>query len=175
MAMPVAVGVVALFLQINPNLTPNLVKAIFMYTAQQLPGYNMFEQGAGQLNIEGAVRLAYLICIDLPANPQLGSPLLSTKTTLSAQTTLAGYTFVWGQGLSAGHIYVKGMNLITLYQKIYQIGVLLGAGMLVSDGVFVADGVLIADRSSAPFSLTTGDNTSAMPVNADATVDYLDF
>ena len=31
---------------------------ILMYTAQQLPNFNMFEQGAGQLNVDGAVRLA---------------------------------------------------------------------------------------------------------------------
>ena len=44
MAAPVAAGAAALLLQINPQLTPNLVKAIMMYTAQPLAGYNMLEQ-----------------------------------------------------------------------------------------------------------------------------------
>jgi subtilisin family serine protease len=41
MATPVAAGTAALMLQANPSLTPNLVKALLMYTAQPLPGYNM--------------------------------------------------------------------------------------------------------------------------------------
>ena len=60
MATPIAAGTAALMLQANPSLTPNLVKAILMYTAQPLAGFNMLEQGAGQVNIEGAVRLARL-------------------------------------------------------------------------------------------------------------------
>ena len=37
MAAPVVAGTVALMLQANPNLTPNLVKAILQYTAQDVP------------------------------------------------------------------------------------------------------------------------------------------
>ena len=55
-AAPVVAGAAAILLQVNPNLTPNLIKAILMYTAQPLAGFNTFEQGAGQINIEGAVR-----------------------------------------------------------------------------------------------------------------------
>src|SRR4029079_2718055 len=43
MATPVAAGTAALMLQANPSLTPNLIKALLMYTAQPLAGYNMFE------------------------------------------------------------------------------------------------------------------------------------
>ena len=58
MAAPVVSGTVALMLQANPNLTPNLIKAILQYTAQVYPGYNTLRQGAGFLNTLGAVRLA---------------------------------------------------------------------------------------------------------------------
>ena len=58
MAAPVVSGTVALMLQANPNLTPNLIKAILQYTAQQYPGYKPARQGAGFLNTLGAVRLA---------------------------------------------------------------------------------------------------------------------
>jgi hypothetical protein len=58
MAAPVVAGTVALMLQANPTLTPNLIKAILQYTAQQYPGYNTLRQGAGFLNTLGAVRLA---------------------------------------------------------------------------------------------------------------------
>ena len=49
MATPVVSGTVALMLQANPKLTPNMVKMILMYTAQPLAGFNHLEQGAGQL------------------------------------------------------------------------------------------------------------------------------
>jgi serine protease AprX len=58
MAAPVVTGTVALMLQANPNLTPNLVKAILQYTAQHYSGYDALTQGAGFLNTLGAVRLA---------------------------------------------------------------------------------------------------------------------
>src|SRR5581483_10267004 len=57
MAAPVVAGAAALLVQANPGLTPNLVKAILIYSAQPLQGVNTFEQGAGLLNVEGAVRI----------------------------------------------------------------------------------------------------------------------
>src|SRR5262249_30186504 len=55
---PVVAGVAAMMLEANPNLTPGLVKAILMYTASPLRGFNTYEQGAGEVNAEGAVRIA---------------------------------------------------------------------------------------------------------------------
>jgi serine protease AprX len=57
MAAPVVTGTVALMLQANPNLTPNLVKAIIEYTAQDMH-YDALTQGAGFINAKGAVDLA---------------------------------------------------------------------------------------------------------------------
>jgi len=58
MAAPVVSGTIALMLQANPNLTPNLIKAILQYTAQIYPGYSALREGAGFLNSLGAVQLA---------------------------------------------------------------------------------------------------------------------
>lgn len=58
MAAPVVAGSVALMLQANPSLTPNLVKAMLQYTAQPYPGYDALTQGTGFLNTWGAVDLA---------------------------------------------------------------------------------------------------------------------
>jgi len=74
MATPVVTGVVALMLQANPALTPNAVKAILQYTAQEYPGYKPLEQGAGFLNAVGAVRLARHY-----ATAQPGAPLPDQK------------------------------------------------------------------------------------------------
>src|SRR3954468_17695608 len=70
MAAPVVTGTVALMLQANPNLTPNLIKALLQYTAQEYPGYNALRQGAGFLNTLGAVRLAKFY-----ANPKAGAKM----------------------------------------------------------------------------------------------------
>src|SRR4029450_7812459 len=53
MAAPMVTGTVALMMQANPNLTPNLAKAIIEYTAQRY-NYSSLSQGAGFLNTEGA-------------------------------------------------------------------------------------------------------------------------
>lgn len=58
MAAPVVTGTIALMLEANPSLTPNLVKAILQYTAEDRPGYDHFAEGAGSLNARGAVQLA---------------------------------------------------------------------------------------------------------------------
>jgi serine protease AprX len=70
MAAPVVAGTVALMLQANPNLTPNLIKALLQYTAQVYPGYSPLRQGAGFLNTLGAVRLAKFY-----ANPRAGDKM----------------------------------------------------------------------------------------------------
>jgi subtilisin family serine protease len=68
MAAPAVAGTVALMLQANPTLTPNLVKAILQYTAQQYPGYDALRQGAGFLNAFGAVRLARFYASNQPGS-----------------------------------------------------------------------------------------------------------
>jgi serine protease AprX len=57
---PVVAGVVALMLQANPSLTPNAIKGILQYTAQEYSGNSALTQGAGYLNAGGAVELARL-------------------------------------------------------------------------------------------------------------------
>jgi serine protease AprX len=63
MAAPVVSGTVALMLEANPDLTPNMVKAILQYTAQVYNGYDYLTQGAGFLNALGAVRLSRFFAV----------------------------------------------------------------------------------------------------------------
>ena len=49
MAAPVVTGTVALMMQANPALTPNLVKAILQYTAEHKSRYDALTQGGGFL------------------------------------------------------------------------------------------------------------------------------
>jgi serine protease AprX len=58
MAAPVVAGTIALMVQANPSLTPNAIKAILQFTAEDHDGYDHLTQGAGFLNARGAVELA---------------------------------------------------------------------------------------------------------------------
>ena len=153
MSAPVVAGAAALLLQINPRLSPNMVKAILQYTAQPLAGFNYLEQGAGQLNIEGAVRVAKLVRTDLPPNPTLNMPMLTVSTIANQTTTINGQTFVWAKGISLGQTFVTGANLLIKYQEIYDLGVIVCDGIIIlPNGVIVCDtsrmtgGVIVADQ-----------------------------
>jgi serine protease AprX len=140
MATPIVAGSAALLLQVNPKLTPNMVKALFMYTAQQLRGFNAFEQGAGQLNVAGAVTLAKLVRTDLTTATPVGTPVFA-KVPPAPYTAIAGYTFPWSGGVIVGHTFATGYGL-ALYQKVY------GLGALLDDGITVSSGALVSDRAT---------------------------
>ncbi|HWW77887.1 MAG TPA: S8 family serine peptidase [Pyrinomonadaceae bacterium] len=151
MATPVVSGAAALMLQANPKLTPNMVKALLMYTAQPLPGFNTLEQGAGEVNLEGAMRLARLVRTDLSNSTPVGTSML-TGSYGSQQTTIAGYQFDWSQGVIMDQTFATGSNLITKYQAVYNLGALLAdgtkissSGALLADGTLLSDGVILSD------------------------------
>jgi subtilisin family serine protease len=97
MAAPVVSGTVALMLQANPALTPNLVKGILQYTAQTYPGYNVLTQGAGFLNTLGAVRLARFY-----ATARAGDRMPTQK--------IWSRHLIWGNHLLTGGIPVPSKN-----------------------------------------------------------------
>jgi subtilisin family serine protease len=185
MSAPVVAGAAALLLQANPALTPSLVKALLMLTAQPVYGYNTLEQGAGLLNVEGALRLARLVRTDLSSSTPLGAPLLNSGAPVP-QSTVAGETFWWSQGLVLNHTYAAGSDLYTLYQRVYAQGAQLGSGvsegaggsqtlnasmmtggvtvgrwLLVSDGSTMAGGTPLMDASALLAGTPGGDGVMA--------------
>lgn len=58
MATPHVSGTIALMLEANPGLTPDLMKGILEETATPMPGYGEPKVGAGYLNVLEAVRAA---------------------------------------------------------------------------------------------------------------------
>jgi subtilisin family serine protease len=68
MAAPQVTGAVALMLEANPKLTPNLVKGILQYTAQSYPEYNPLQQGTGFLDVLSAVRLSLFYAQNRPGS-----------------------------------------------------------------------------------------------------------
>lgn len=151
-AAPVVAGVAVQMLQANPKLTPNMVKAILMYTAQQLPGFNTFEQGAGALNAEGAVRVAKLVRTDLKNNTALGANFLTTTTPPTQNSTIAGYNFLWSKGLIVDHSFAYGDDLLMKYQKVY------GTGVIMGDGTVEVNGVLMGDKTMFTSGVIMGDS-----------------
>ncbi len=169
MATPLVAGAAALLLQANPKLTPNMVKALLMYTAQPLRGFNMLEQGAGELNVEGAMRVAKLVRTDLTNSTATGANFLTTTTVPNQQTTIAGQTFTWSRGLMTKYGYLTGTNLIMKYQPIYGTGIVMGDadvagdGIMVSDGIMVGDGIVMGDGIMVSDGIVMGDGVMFLP------------
>jgi serine protease AprX len=117
MSTPTVAGAAALLLEAHSSLTPNMVKMLLMYTAQPLAGFNTLEQGAGQLNVAGAVTVARIVRTDLLGllKPTFGSSLL-TQSAPAPQTTISSFTFPWTQGLVLKRATITGKDLINKYQ-----------------------------------------------------------
>lgn len=145
MSTGVVSGAVALMLQANPGLTPNLVKAMLMYSAQIMEGPDLFEQGAGMLNVEGAVQLAQSVSRYAYALP--AGQTLSTSDLPTARSTIAGETFTWSQGLIWGIGALRGEAMFTTQQGAYAQSLIWGIGRLDAWGAGVTyyDGLYSSD------------------------------
>jgi serine protease AprX len=119
MAAPVVSGSVALMLQANPKLTPNLIKAILQYTAEVRPGYSALREGAGFLNTLGAVRLAQYYATAAPGARMPVQRVWSRKIIWGNHQLRGGYlqpnanawanNIVWGSAKTDG---VTGQNIV---------------------------------------------------------------
>jgi len=98
LATPLVSGAVALMLQANPHLTPNLIKAILEYTAISKPGVSPLRQGAGFMNVSGALSLAVLE----------GTPVQITQT-LSLPESWSKH-IIWGNHLLTGGMITPTAN-----------------------------------------------------------------
>src|SRR3954471_8477007 len=103
MAAPVVTGAVALMLQVNPSLTPNAVKAILEFTAQQRAGESALAQGAGLINVHGAIRMA-----DFFRYPTEGRGL--PGDTIEDEWVPWSEDMLWGNYLVNGGILLPAMN-----------------------------------------------------------------
>lgn len=152
MAAPIVAGASALLLQANSGLTPALIKAIFQYTGHPITG-NLYDQGTGELNVEGAVRLARALRSDIAAL-QPGDPLLAGPMP-AMQSSFAGDSFAWSGFIVGGGGYIlSGTALFQSYQLVYRPGIV-WVGNRVSDskssnlnGTLITPGVSFTTASS---------------------------
>jgi hypothetical protein len=116
------VGAIALMLEANPGLTPPLIKAILQYAATPTAADNLLQQGAGELNVQGALALARVLrpghpgrCRSCaPVDP--GDSLLATNATLPAPQValIDGQTSSWTRMAMVGGTHlVRGDALST--------------------------------------------------------------
>lgn len=99
MASPVVSGTIALMLQANPSLTPNLVKAVLEFTAEARTQYDGLTEGAGFLNARGAVELAQKLA---SGTPELDSHVPQADPTPWSRHVIWGNRLVGGDALGAG-------------------------------------------------------------------------
>jgi serine protease AprX len=124
MASPVVSGTIALMLQANPALTPNLIKAVLQYTAEERSVYSNLVQGAGFLNARGAV--------------QLSQSLANTLGTAPKDPTLWSRHIIWGNRRVGGGVLKSAANA-------WQTGIVWGAAA--SDA---GDTIFWGTRCAAP-------------------------
>jgi len=106
MAAPVVSGTVALMLEANPKLTPNAVKAILQYTAQERSATSPLVQGAGILNARGAVRLAKFFAAPTAGVGDMGDSIQGEWIPWSRH-------IIWGNYLISGGLPLPGSNAWT--------------------------------------------------------------
>jgi serine protease AprX len=129
MSAPVAAGTAALLFSANPALTANAVKGTLQFTSQRMKSLDVMTQGAGQLNVAGAVRLAKLVV----PSATVGKRWVKGSRKMIAADLLFGETAYWGRALVAGGTMKAGSN--ALYMHLAQWADNMLWGMLFNDNI----------------------------------------
>ena len=103
MAAPVVTGAIALMLEANPNLTPNAIKAILEFTAEHRANESALAQGAGFINVHGAIRMAKFF-----RQPTTGGGL--PGDTIEDEFIAWSTAMQWGNYRVTGGTLLPGMN-----------------------------------------------------------------
>jgi serine protease AprX len=150
MSSPVVTGTIALMMQANPALSPNLTKAILQYTAEHKSGYNDLTQGAGFLNARGAVQLARIL-----AN---GSARTATNTQVSDPTT-------WNRHINWGNHRIGG-GVLRADANAWATDVTWGAATT-DDGDAIVWGTVCGQKGCDSTLWTGGDDAMAWGTNSE--------
>jgi subtilase family protein len=102
MASPVVAAAAALLLHTNPALSTNTLKLALQFTARLVPATDVLTQGAGALNIPGAVLFAGAINPDA----QRGTNWIRHRLT-AANVDAFGQFIAWGQRIVYGDRFVR--------------------------------------------------------------------
>jgi serine protease AprX len=186
MATGVVSGTVALMLQANPGLTPNLIKAILMLTAQDLR-QPFVVQGAGYLNSYGAVMLARNLSISktpLGTSQLINNGMdLSTQNLIQGETVSWGGNIIWGENLLWGGIIETNLaiwsneviwgtgNVLWSSGNVLWSSNVIWGGNFISGGSYVGSSMpLNVDPVKTSTSLWSSDFRDGMPIAASGNV-----
>jgi len=128
-AAPVVAGAAALLLQANPTLTAHTVKGILQYTAQRLKNADVMSQGAGEVNIAGAVRMAKLIY----TNQAYGRRWVGGYRPPVGADLLFGESAFWGRAIIGGTKIKAGTNALFVRSNLWDDNIVWG--MLMDDNI----------------------------------------
>jgi subtilisin family serine protease len=165
---PAVAGTAALMLQATPGLTPPLIKAILQYTAQPLPNANLLQQGAGLLNVDGAIQLARAMKPDLARKIAAGDYSIGAAINASElptpMSTVNGQSFNWSRVVYVGgnHV-VSGAALFTKYQAIWDPRLTWASGVVRKRQVAYWSGAgIVANTFPQAFTEDTAANQSLL-------------
>jgi serine protease AprX len=105
MATPHITGVVALMTAANPKLTPAQITTILEQTADQMPGWNAYEAGAGSVNARAAVEAA--LAMKHGKRASLHLPQFRSASPASAERVLGTFE---GTALPASFLHGLGVE-----------------------------------------------------------------
>jgi len=116
MAAPQVAGAAALMLQANPKLTPNLVKAILQYTARHDAQYGPLQEGAGFLDVQGAVSLSQFYAQNRPGSHMPVEKTWSQQVIWGNQLISGGYinplANAWANNIVWGTAVTNAQNIV---------------------------------------------------------------
>ena len=125
-AAPVVAGAAALLFQANPTLSAHAVKGILQYTSQRLKSADVMSQGAGEVNIAGAVRLAKMI----NTSQADGKRWVMTSRRPVAADYLFGEAAFWGRAIIGGGVIKPGTNAMFVQSAMWNDNIVWGMLML---------------------------------------------
>jgi len=102
MASPAVAGAAALLLKENKQLQVNALKVTLQFTSRILPQTDVLTQGAGAMNVTGALTLADAINPNVPR----GTNWIRHRLT-SANRDASGQTVTWGRRIIYGDRFVR--------------------------------------------------------------------
>lgn len=170
-AAPAVSGTAALMLQVNPGLTPPLVKAILQFTAQPIPGASLVDQGTGLLNTAAAVNVAAALRTDIATGIAAGTMTpgesLLASGALPLPSSVAGAAPWSGMIFAGGNYVLGGAALLQSYQPLYDPRVLWVDGAVTRSTITYSSAGTVTSIVSGPAGsqvLVTGGVLNVTPL-----------